>query len=168
MLSLSFYLVGQVRPKVAVLSTFKFSCRNHFMLDFLEGAMYILHGQHFPTNTSCSSGLWPGSGGLNKCCHIECDKLCYYFYEHELHGPLSTCMLPFCTQSVKSELQLAHMQEVQTLISDKPTYHIQEVYGNSLKSVLQTWVWQETLGMRMIPGEKCKLLLTRVRKDKEA
>lgn len=100
--------------------------------------MYVLHDVCFPISFACSSGGWSGSGRVSKCCCGECGRLWRDFYDHELHLPLSTCALPFCTQSVKSELQLAHMQEVQTLISDKPTYHIQDVYGSSLKSVLQS------------------------------
>ena len=100
--------------------------------------MYVLHDGRFPINFACSSGGWPGSGGVRKCCHGECGRLWRYFYDQELHAPLSTCALPFWTQSVKSELQLAHRKEVQTVISDKPTYHIQDVYGSSLKSVLQS------------------------------
>lgn len=98
--------------------------------------MYVLHDGHFPISFACSSGVWPGSGELSKCFCGECVRSWCYFYDHELHVPLSTCALPFCTQSVKSELQLAHRQEVQTVISDKPTYHIQDVHGSSLKSVL--------------------------------
>lgn len=153
--------------KVAVLSTVKFSCRNHFVLNILEGMMHVLHEGSFPISFACSSGGWPGSGGVNKCCHGECGRLQHYFYDCEPNVPLSTCALPFCTQSVKSEMQLAHMQEVQTAISDKPTYHIQDVYGSSLKSVLQSesggkhWGWGGPLGKR------CKLLLPRVREDKE-
>lgn len=93
---------------------------------------------HFPLSFACSSGERPGSGGVRKCCHGEFGRFWHYFYDHEFHVPISTSALPFCPQSVKSELQLAHMQEVQTVISDKPTYHIQDVYGSSLKSVLQS------------------------------
>lgn len=40
------------------------------------------------------------------------------------------------------------MPEVQTVISDKPTYNIQDVDGSSLKSVLQFWSGGKHEGQR--------------------
>lgn len=91
--------------------------------------VHVLHEECFPISFACSSCGWPGSGGVSKCCHGECGGLWCYFYNHELHVPLSTRTQLFCTQSVTYELWLACMQEVQTVVSDKPTYHIQDYMG---------------------------------------
>lgn len=80
----------------------------------------------------------------------------HYFYGYKPHMTFFTCVLPFCTQSVKSELQLAHRQELQPGISDEPPYPIQDEYVSSLKSVLSIRVWWEFLGIEGTLGRNAK------------
>lgn len=124
--------------KAAVLSTFSFLYRNCSVLNFIEDVMHALHEGHLPISFASSSCDQPCTRGVRGCCCGECGRLQHHSCNHEHCVPISTYVLPFCTQCVKSELWLASMPEVQTVTSDKPTYNIQDVDGSPLKSVLQS------------------------------
>lgn len=82
--------------------------------------------------------------------------LTLFLWPQTPRGTFFACVLPFCTQSIKSELQLAHRQELQAGISDKPTYPIQDKHVSSLKSVLSIRAWWERLGVRRTLGRDAK------------